>query len=263
VNARLPLRGVAVGYLALLAIGPLALVVYRTFEPGLHSVISTLTSSEALHALWLSILVVAIAVPLNAVFGVAAALALARGRFVGRSLLSAVIDMPLAVSPVVVGLALVLVYGKTGWFGDWLSSNGIRVIFATPGIVLATAFISLPYVAREVEPVLREVGTDAEQAAETLGASRWQTFRLVTLPQIRRAIGYGVVLATARGLGEFGAVSVVSGAIAGQTQTLPLFVQDRYSNFDVHAAYTVSLELAVLALITLIVSRVLAAGRTS
>jgi sulfate transport system permease protein len=262
-TARHPLRLIGIGYLTVLALGPLALVGYRTFAPGLGSVIDTLTAPDAVHALWLSLLAVGIAVPCNTIFGIAAAQALARGRFRGRSLLSVIVDMPLAVSPIVAGLALVLVYGRTGWFGNWLSAHGIAVIFSTPGIVLATAFVSLPYVVREVEPVLREVGTDAEQAAQTLGASRWQTFWLVTLPQIRRAVGYGVVLSVARGLGEFGAVSVVAGSIAGRTQTLPLYVQDRFNNFDLHGAYTVSLELAVLALITLVGSRILAAGRHS
>jgi sulfate/thiosulfate transport system permease protein len=260
-SSRAPLRLIGIGYLVVLALGPLALVAYRTFAPGLGSVIDTLSAPDSLRALYLSALVVGIAVPCNTIFGVAAAHALARGRFPGRSLLGAVIDMPLAVSPVVAGLALLLVYGRTGWFGNWLAAHGIAVIFSTPGIVLATAFVSLPYVAREVEPVLREIGTDAEQAAQTLGASRLQTFWHVTLPQVRRALGYGVVLSVARGLGEFGAVSVVAGSIAGRTQTLPLYVQDRFTNFDLHGAYAVSLELAALALAALIVSRVLASGR--
>ena len=261
-SARLPLRVLALAYLAVLALGPLALIAYDALSPGLGAVLDTLTAPDALHALWLSLLVVAIAVPANTLFGIAAAHAIVRGRSRGRALLSLCLDIPLAVSPVVVGLALVLVYGRSGWFGNWLAAHGIAVIFSVPGIVLATAFISLPYVAREVEPVLREVGIEAEQAAQTLGASSWQTFWLVTLPAIRRAVGYGVVLSVARGLGEFGAVSVVAGSIAGATQTLPLYVQERFTNFDLHGAYAVSLELAVLALITLIVSRVLAAGRT-
>jgi sulfate transport system permease protein len=165
--------------------------------------------------------------------------------------------MPFAISPVVVGLALVLVYGKTGWLGDWLAENGIAVIFSVPGMVLATAIVSLPFVARETIPVLRELGTDAEQAASTLGASGWQTFLRVTLPGIRWAVVYGVVLTTARALGEFGAVSIVSGRIEGQTQTLPLYVQDRFENFDITGAYVAAVVLALLALGTLLAMNLL------
>lgn len=262
-SARHAVRTAGLGYLALLAVAPLGLVVWKAFEPGLASVANTLTSPDALHALQLSLLMVAVAVPVNTVFGVAAALGLVRhgGRWAG--LLGAAVDLPLAVSPVVVGLALVLVYGRTGWLGDWLSAHGIEVIFSTPGMILATAFVSLPYVAREVEPVLREAGTDPEQAAATLGASPWQTFWLITLPQLRWALAYGVVLATARGLGEFGAVSVVSGRLSGQTQTLPLYVQDRFENFDLRGAYAIAVELAVLALITLVATRLVARRKFS
>ena len=168
------------------------------------------------------------------------------------------IDLPFAISPVVIGLALVLVYGKTGWFGDWLDAHGLQVIFSVPGIVFGTAVVSLPFVARETMPVLRELGTDAEQAAATLGASGWQTFWRVTLPGIRWGVVYGVVLATARALGEFGAVSVVSGRIEGQTQTLPLYVQDRFENFDLTGAYAAALVLALLALGTLLAMSLLA-----
>jgi sulfate transport system permease protein len=180
------------------------------------------------------------------------ALVLERGRFRGRGILGVLIDLPFAISPVVVGLALVLVYGKTGWFGNWLAENGIHVIFSVPGIVLATAVVSLPFVARETIPVLRELGTDSEQAATTLGASPWQTFWRVTLPGIRWGVVYGVVLTTARALGEFGAVSIVSGRIEGQTQTLPLYVQDRFENFDATGAYAAAVVLALLALATLL-----------
>jgi sulfate transport system permease protein len=195
---------------------------------------------------------VAIAVPLNTAFGIGMALLLERGRFRGRSALGLIIDLPFAISPVVVGLALVLAYGKTGWFGDWLTAHGVQVIFSVPGIVLATAVVSLPFVARETIPVLRELGTDAEQAAATLGASEWQTFWRVTLPAIRWGVVYGVVLTTARALGEFGAVSVISGRIEGQTQTLPLYVQDRFENFDLTGAYAAAVVLALLALATLL-----------
>ena len=176
------------------------------------------------------------------------------------------IDLPFAISPVVVGLALVLVYGKTGWLGDWLTTNGIQIIFSVPGMVIATAVVSLPFVARETMPVLRELGIDAEQAAETLGASAWQTFWRVTLPAIRWGVVYGVVLSTARALGEFGAVSIVSGRIEGQTQTLPLYVQDRFENFDSTGAYAAAVLLALLALGTLLAMNLLTRrtrGRTA
>jgi sulfate transport system permease protein len=215
-------------------------------------VLSAVRAPNFQHAFWLSLEVVAISVPLNTAFGVGMALLLERGRFRGRGLLGVLIDLPFAISPVVVGLALVLVYGKTGWFGDWLAGHGIQVIFSLPGMVLATAVVSLPFVARETVPVLRELGTDAEQAAETLGASPWQAFWRVTLPAIRWGVVYGVVLTTARALGEFGAVSIVSGRIEGQTQTLPLYVQDRFENFDSTGAYAAAMVLALLALLALL-----------
>ena len=233
------------------------MIFYRTFEHGLSPVWSAITAPNAQHAFWLSVEMVAIAVPLNTIFGIAIALLLERGRFRGRWLLGLLIDLPFAISPVVVGLSLVLVYGQTGWFGSWLSEQGIRVIFSVPGMVLATAFVSLPFVARETIPVLRELGTDAEQAAATLGANSWQTFWRVTLPAIRWGVVYGVVLTTARALGEFGAVSIVSGRIEGQTQTLPLYVQDRFENFDSTGAYTAAVALALLALGTLLAMNLL------
>jgi sulfate transport system permease protein len=254
---RLLLRGVALGYLALLLLAPVAMIFYRTFEHGLGAVWSAATTPNAEHAFWLSIELVAIAVPLNTIFGIGVALLLERGRFRGKALLSLLIDLPFAISPIVVGLALVLVYGHTGWFGDWLARNGIEVIFSVPGMVLATAFVSLPFVARETIPVLRELGTEAEQAAATLGASSWQTFRRITLPAIRWGVVYGVVLTTARALGEFGAVSVVSGRIEGKTLSLPLYVQDRFENFDTTGAYTAAVVLALLALATLLAMNLL------
>jgi sulfate transport system permease protein len=249
---KLGVRSIALGYLALLLLAPVAMIFYRTFEHGVGPVWSAVTAPNAQHAFWLSLEVVAIAVPLNTVFGVGMALLLERGRFWGKGLLGVLIDLPFAISPVVVGLALVLVYGKTGWLGDWLAGHGIQVIFSVPGMVLATAVVSLPFVARETVPVLRELGTDSEQAAETLGASPWQTFWRVTLPGIRWGVVYGVVLTTARALGEFGAVSIVSGRIEGQTQTLPLYVQDRFENFDSTGAYAAAVVLALLALGTLL-----------
>ena len=248
---RLGVRALALGYLALLLLAPLVMIFYRTFEHGLGGVWSALSASNFQHAFWLSLEVVAIAVPLNTIFGIGLALLLERGRIRGKALIGTLIDLPFAISPVVVGLALVLVYGKTGWFGSGLQGTALQVIFSVPGIVIATAVVSLPFVARETIPVLRELGTDGEQAAATLGASGWQTFWKVTLPGIRWAVVYGVVLTTARALGEFGAVSVVSGRIAGQTQTLPLFVQDRFENFDITGAYAAAVVLALLALGTL------------
>lgn len=250
--SRLGARTIALGYLALLLLAPVAMIFYRTFEHGLGPVWSAITAPNAMHAFWLSLEIVAIAVPLNTVFGIGVALLLERGRFWGKSLLGVLIDLPFAISPVVVGLALVLVYGKTGWFGNWLTGHAIQVIFSVPGMVLATAVVSLPFVARETMPVLRELGIDSEQAAETLGASPWQTFWRVTLPGIRWGVVYGVVLTTARALGEFGAVSIVSGRIEGQTQTLPLYVQDRFENFDSTGAYAAAVVLALMALGTLL-----------
>jgi sulfate transport system permease protein len=242
------LRTVALGYLAALLAIPVGMVFYRAFEHGLAAAWNAVTTPDAVHAFWLTVTMVAIAVPANAVFGVGAALLLVRGRFRGRALLGALIDLPFAVSPVVVGLALILVYGNDGWFGRWLTDHGIRVIFSTPGIALATIFVSLPFVAREVVPVLREIGLDQEEAARTLGASGWQTFWRITLPAIRWGLAYGVILTTARALGEFGAVSVVSGKLAGQTQTLTLFVEDRFQSFDLTGAYAAAVVLALLAI---------------
>jgi sulfate/thiosulfate transport system permease protein len=254
---KLGVRTVALGYLALLLLAPVAMIFYRTFEHGIAPVWDAVTAPNAVHAFWLSIEIVAIAVPLNTAFGVGMALLLERGKFRGKALLGMLVDLPFAISPVVVGLALVLVYGKTGWFGDWLIGHGIQVIFSVPGMVIATAVVSLPFVARETAPVLRELGTDAEQAAATLGAGAWQTFRRITLPAIRWGVVYGVVLTTARALGEFGAVSVVSGRIEGQTQTLPLYVQGQFENFNITGAYASAVVLALLALATLVAMNLL------
>jgi sulfate transport system permease protein len=250
-RGRLGLRTFALGYLGVLLVAPVGLVFYRTFEKGIGAALESVTTEEAQHAFWLTVQMVAIAVPLNTIFGVVAALAIVRHRWRGRAIFNALLDLPFAVSPVVVGLALFLLYGRQGWFGDWLAENGLRIIFSTPGMVLATIFVSLPFVVREVIPVLREVGTDQEQAAETLGAGPWQTFRRITLPAIRWGVAYGVVLTTARALGEFGAVAVVSGHVAGRTETLTLRVQERFEAFDLTGAYAASVVLAILALLTL------------
>ncbi len=245
--SRIALRVTALGYLALLLLAPVGLVFYRTFEHGLGAVWDSITTPAAISAFWLTVEVAAIAVPLNAAFGILAALALARGRFPGKAVFDALIDLPFAVSPVVIGLALVLVFGRDG-----VVPLPFQVIFSVPGIVLATIFVSLPFVVREVTPVLREVGDEQEQAAATLGASGWQAFRRITLPSIRWGIAYGVVLSVARAIGEFGAVSVVSGKVAGSTLTLTLLVEQRFSNYDLAGAYAASALLAAIALATLL-----------
>jgi sulfate/thiosulfate transport system permease protein len=251
--SRIGLRSVALGYLAVLLIIPVIVIVAKAFEDGAGNVFDTLTTPEAQHAFWLTMIMVAVAIPLNTIFGVACALVLVRHNFRGKALINGLIDLPFAISPVVIGLSLVLVYGSLdGWFGGWLLEQGIRVIFTPIGMALATMFVSLPFVVREVEPVLREIGEDQEQAARTLGANGWQTFWRITLPAIRWGVTYGVVLATARALGEFGAVSIVSGRISGETETLPLIVQKEYLQFNVSGAYAAALVLALIALATLV-----------
>jgi sulfate/thiosulfate transport system permease protein len=251
-RVRLGLRTLALGYLAVLLVVPVGLVFYRTFEHGLAPVWSSVTTPAAVHAFWLTIEIALIAVPLNTIFGIVTALALVRGRFRGKGAIDAVINLPFALSPVVIGLALLLVYGRGGWV-----DLPFQVIFSVPGMVLATVFVSLPFVVREVVPVLREVGDEQEQAAATLGASRWQTFWRITLPAIRWGVAYGVVLTTARAVGEFGAVSVVSGRIAGETDTLTLLVENRFQNFDLAGAYAASALLALISLATLLAMTVL------
>lgn len=251
-TARVGLRAAALGYLAALLLVPVGVVLHRTLEPGLGAMWESVTTPAAQHAFSLTLTVALITVPLVTVFGILLALVLARGRFRGKALLEALVDLPFAVSPVVVGLALLLVYGRGGWIDP-----GFQVVFSVPGIVLATVFVCLPFVAREVTPVLREIGDEQEQAAATLGASAWQTFCRVTLPAIRWGIAYGVVLSTARAIGEFGAVSVVSGRIAGETETLTLLVEKRLNNFDMAGAYAASALLALIALATLLAMTVI------
>jgi sulfate transport system permease protein len=249
---RLGLRFVALAYLALILVGPLAIVFYRTFEDGFGPAWEALKTPETIHAFKLTLIITAIAVPINTVFGIVCGLAIVRRRFPGKGLLNAFIDLPLALSPVVVGLALFLLYGADGWFGGWLEDHGIQVLFALPAMVIATIFVSLPFVAREVIPMLREVGDDQEQAARTLGASGWQTFWRITLPSIRWAVIYGVILTTARCLGEYGAVAVVSGRLQGQTETATLRVQERWESFDLAGAYAISIMLATIAILVLV-----------
>jgi sulfate/thiosulfate transport system permease protein len=239
-------RLVSLGYLAVLLVAPVGYVFWKTFQHGFGPAWDAVTTPDAVHALKVTVVLAAIAVPANTIFGVLAALAIVRHRFRGAGIFNAVVDLPLALSPVVVGLALLLLYGRGGWLG------GHGIAFALPGMVLATIFVSLPFVVREVVPVLREIGTEREQAAATLGASWLQTFRRVTWPAIRWATAYGVVLTTARALGEFGAVSVISGRLTGETESMTLYVQDRYRSFDEVGAYASSVVLALLAVLTLI-----------
>lgn len=256
-RSRWGLRTLGLGYLALLLLAPLVTIFYKTFEHGLGPPLEAITSSDGLHALKLSLLMVAIAVPLNTIFGVGCALLLVRHRRRGNALIDAVINLPFAISPVVIGLSLFLLYGTKGWFGPGLAEAGIKVLFSVPGMVLASIFVSLPFVVRETVPVLQEIGTEQEQAASTLGANAWQTFWRVTLPAIRWGVAYGVVLTTARVLGEFGAVSIVSGQISGETETLPLFVEKQFQNFNQAGAFGASVVLAMLALTTLLAMNVL------
>jgi sulfate transport system permease protein len=239
-------RFTALAYVGVLLAAPVGYVFYKTFQHGFWPAWHAVTTPDAIHALKVTLILAAIAVPANTIFGILAALAIVRYRFPGAGIFNALVDLPLALSPVVVGLSLLLLYGRGGWL------QGHNVVFALPGMVLATIFVSLPFVVREVVPVLREIGTEQEQAASTLGASAWQTFRRVTWPAIRWATAYGVVLTTARALGEFGAVSVVSGRLAGQTESLTLYVQDRYQSFDEVGAYASAVVLALIAVATLI-----------
>ncbi|MFZ0042422.1 MAG: sulfate ABC transporter permease subunit [Solirubrobacteraceae bacterium] len=254
-KARWSLRTVALVYLLLLLLLPVGAVFFKTFEHGFGVAWAWITTPAAISALWLSLLLTIIAVPLNTIFGITAAVVLVRRRGRMAAVLDGLIDLPFLVSPVIVGLALTLVYGEHGWFGHFFSDHGIQIIFAVPGMLLATIFVSLPFVVREVAPVLVEVGDEQEQAAATLGASGWQTFWRVTLPSIRWGLVYGVILSTARALGEIGAVLVVSSNVAGQTLTLPLLVYQRDSQVgasSVTGAYAAATELAVISLVVLL-----------
>lgn len=248
------LRAVVIGYLTLLVGWPVLLVVQHTFADGFAALQTALADPSVTSALRLTVIVAAIAVVINTVFGVGVSLLLARYDFRGKRLLSSLIDLPLAVSPIVVGLALTLAYGgRTGWFGPALESAGFQVIFAVPGIVLATAFVSLPLVVREVVPVLEELGDDQEQAARSLGADALQTFRRITLPAVKWAVVYGAVLTLARSLGEFGAVKVVSGNLERHTQTATLVVEQKYQDFEQSSAYATAFLLAAVSVACIIV----------
>ncbi len=260
-TAKYLVRSVALIYLLLLLALPVLMVFYRTFEDGLAPVLKALARPGFQHAFWLTLLITAIVVPINTIFGVITALVMVRREFRGKALLNGLIDLPFALSPIIIGLALILTWGKYGWFGPLLEGAGFQVIFALPGMILATIFVSLPFVVREVMPVLREVGTDQEEAAFTLGASSWRTFWRVTLPSIRWGVAYGIVLTTARSLGEFGAVTIVSGRITGKTETLTLHVEERFESFDLVGAYTASLVLALMAIMVLLVMQLYESGR--
>jgi sulfate transport system permease protein len=242
---------VALGFLALFLLLPLVAVFYEALAGGLGLYWASITDPMARSAIWLTLVVAAVSVPINAVFGIAAAWAIARFEFPGKSVLVTLIDLPFAVSPVISGLIFVLLFGAQGFFGPWLMEHDIRIIFAVPGIIIATTFITFPFVARELIPLMQEQGAEEEEAAISLGASGWQMFRRVTLPKIRFGLLYGVVLLNARAMGEFGAVSVVSGHIRGKTNTLPLHVEILYNEYQGTAAFAVASLLALLALATL------------
>ncbi|HZZ56403.1 MAG TPA: sulfate ABC transporter permease subunit CysW [Opitutaceae bacterium] len=254
---RWTLCAIALVFLVCFLMLPLIAVFAEAFRKGIGAYFSALATPDSRAAIRLTLITAAIVVPANTVFGVAAAWAIAKFRFRGKSFLITLIDLPFAVSPVVAGLLYVLIYGRTGWFGPWLSAHGIHIIFAPPGIVLATMFVTFPFVARELIPLMQSQGTDEEYAAITLGASGWQTFWRVTLPNVRWGLLYGAILCNARAMGEFGAVSVVSGHIRGVTNTMPLHIEYLYNGYDFAAAFAVASLLALLALVTMILKSVL------
>lgn len=252
------LIGFVLLYLGLVLFIPALNVFVQAFSGGINVFFQTFSQRSFLAAVKLTILMAAIAVPLNTIFGLCAAWVIGRNKtFPGRALLISIIDLPFSVSPVVAGLIIVLLYGRNGWFGPFLEANDIKIIFAVPGMVLATAFVSLPFVAREVIPVLEEIGMEQEEAAKTLGANDWQTFWRVTLPSIRWGLLYGLLLTNARAMGEFGAVAVVSGNITGRTQTLPLYVEEAYKQYHTQSAYTAAVLLACLAIVTMVAKAIL------
>jgi sulfate/thiosulfate transport system permease protein len=251
VLARWTLIGVALAFLGAFLLLPLAAVIFEALRKGLDAYFAALVEPDALAAIRLTLLAAAIAVPANLVFGVAAAWAIAKFDFRGKQILITLIDLPFSVSPVISGLVYVLIFGAQGWFGPWLAAHDLKVIFAVPGIVLATIFVTFPFVARELIPLMQAQGRDEEEAARTLGASGWQTFRRVTLPNVKWGLAYGVILCNARAMGEFGAVSVVSGHIRGQTNTMPLHVEILYNEYQFAAAFAVASLLGLLALATL------------
>ncbi|MBC7682665.1 MAG: sulfate ABC transporter permease subunit CysW [Ferruginibacter sp.] len=253
---RYTLLTIALVFLFLFLVLPLAAVFTEAFRKGAGAYFEALKEPDAWDAIKLTLLATGIAVPLNLVFGVAAAWAIAKYEFWGKSFLTTLVDLPFSVSPVVAGLVYVLMFGAHGWFGPWLQAHDVKIIFAVPGIVLATVFVTFPFIARELIPLMQAQGNDEEQAAIVLGATGWQTFRYVTLPNIKWGLLYGVILTNARAMGEFGAVSVVSGHIRGQTNTLPLHVEILYNEYQSVAAFAVASLLAILALVTLVIKSV-------
>lgn len=251
------LTGIAIGVMTLFLVLPLLVVLFEALDQGMEAFANALTQPDTTHAIWLTLIVALIVVPLNTIFGVAAAWAIARFDFRGRSFLVTLIDLPFSVSPVIAGLIYVLVFGAHGWLGAWLIENDIKIIFALPGLVLATLFVTFPFVARELIPLMQEQGQEEEEAALTLGASGWKMFCKVTLPNIKWGLLYGIILCNARAMGEFGAVSVVSGHIRGQTNTLPLQVEVLYNEYEFVTSFAVASMLALLAILTLIIKTVL------
>jgi len=258
VLVRAALIAVALAFLALFVLVPLGAVFSQALEKGPLTYLRALLQPDVRAAMWLTLVCAAVAVPLNAAFGVAAAWAIARYDFPGKQLLSALIDLPFSVSPVISGMSLSLLFGAQGLFGPWLTAHGVKVVFAVPGIILATTFVTFPFVAKEVLPVLQAQNRDQEEAALTLGARGWQVFLRITLPRIKWALLYGVILCNARAMGEFGAVSVVSGHIRGRTNTLPLQVEILYNEYDFAGAFAVASMLTLLALVTLAAKKLLA-----
>ncbi|HSV48319.1 MAG TPA: sulfate ABC transporter permease subunit CysW [Ramlibacter sp.] len=253
---RYTLTGIALAFLLLFLLLPLAAVFTEALRKGLGAYLEALKEPDAWSAITLTLITAAIAVPLNLVFGVAAAWCIAKYEFRGKAFLTTLVDLPFSVSPVVAGLIYVLMFGAQGWFGPWLAAHDIKIIFAIPGIVLATIFVTFPFIARELIPLMQAQGNEEEQAAIVLGASGWQTFWYVTLPNIKWGLIYGVILCNARAMGEFGAVSVVSGHIRGQTNTMPLHVEILYNEYQSVAAFAVASLLALLALVTLVIKSV-------
>ncbi len=251
------LTGIALLFLTLFLLLPLVMVFGEAFSKGWDVYIAAITEPAAAHAIQLTLIAALIAVPCNVVFGLAASWAIAKFQFRGRQLLITLIDLPIAVSPVIAGLSLMLLFGARGWWGEWLNDHDLQIMFAVPGIVLATIFITFPYVARELIPLMQEQGREQEEAALTLGASGWQTFFRVTLPSVKWALLYGLILCNARAMGEFGAVSVVSGKIREQTNTMPLHIEILYNEYQFAAAFAVSSLLALLALFTLVLKSAL------
>ncbi|NET02372.1 MAG: sulfate ABC transporter permease subunit CysW [Sphaerospermopsis sp. SIO1G2] len=248
---------IAISYLALVQYIPAINVFYQAFKSGIIPFFANLSTPQFLHAAWLTLLLAVITLPVNTVFGLCAAWSITRHKFPGRAIVISIIDLPFSISPVVAGLMLVLVYGKRGWFGGFVEATDLQIIFGFPGMLLATTFVSMPFVAREVIPVLEEFGKEQEEAARTLGANEWQIFWRVTLPSVRWGLLYGLILTNARTMGEFGAISVVSGNIIGKTQTLPLFVEDAYKQYETETAFSAAVLLALLAVVTLVVKGIL------